>query len=187
MFNVWLNILKEAPNSVLWLMDDNKATTHQLKTYAQQKGADLNRIIFTGRAAHAEYLAKLRMADVFLDNFPYNCGSTTRDAANASLPLVTMHGKTMVSRMGLSIQKTLGASNLIAETEQGYAKIVLDLSKSMDSCLELKKTIKRNLETYQATPVRMACQLESQLTNLVSGTKSNTFGNNWWPPNLPKN
>jgi predicted O-linked N-acetylglucosamine transferase (SPINDLY family) len=178
MFNVWLNILKEAPHSVLWLMDDNKATTFQLKTYARQKGADLSRIIFTGRAAHAEYLAKLRMADIFLDNFPYNCGSTTRDAANASLPLVTMHGKTMVSRMGLSIQKALGASNLIAETEQGYVKIVLDLSNDKENCRELKQAIKRNLEIYQATPVRMTYQLESQLTNLVSGRKSNSFGYN---------
>lgn len=178
MFNVWLNILKEAPNSVLWLMDDNKATTHQLKTYAQQKGADLNRIIFTGRAAHAEYLAKLRMADVFLDNFPYNCGSTTRDAANASLPLVTMHGKTMVSRMGLSIQKALGASNLISDSAHGYTKIVVELSNDKEISRELKQTIKRNLETYQATPVRIAYQIESQLTSWVSGTKSNAFGNN---------
>jgi predicted O-linked N-acetylglucosamine transferase (SPINDLY family) len=80
--------------------------------------------------------------------------------------------------MGLSIQKALGASNLIADTEHGYVKIVLDLSNDREICRELKQTIKRNLETYQAAPVRMTYQLESQLTNLVSGTKSNTFGNN---------
>ena len=178
MLNVWLNILKLAPRSVLWLMDDNKATTYQLKNYAQEKGADLNRIVFTSRSVHAEYLAKLSVADVFLDNFPYNCGSTTRDAANASLPLVTMYGRTMVSRMGLSIQKALGTYNLIADSSHGYAMIVLELSKKRGICRDLKQTIKRNLRAHQNASARITYQLERQLTLLVAGTKSNICGNN---------
>jgi predicted O-linked N-acetylglucosamine transferase (SPINDLY family) len=178
MFNVWLDILKAATCSVLWLIDDNKTTTHQLKAYAEKKGADPSRIIFTSRAAHVEYLAKLRVADVFLDNFPYNCGSTTRDVANASLPMVTMHGKTMVSRMGLSIQIALGATNLIAHNAQEYTNIVLNLSKSTDRCDELRKVIKGNLEAYQSDPLKITYQLENELMNFVLGTKSKTFGKN---------
>lgn len=176
MFNVWLNILKDAPNSVLWLMDDNKATTHQLRTYAQQKGADLNRIIFTGRAAHMEYLAKLRLADVFLDNYPYNCGSTTRDVANAGLPMVTLHGRTMVSRMGLSIQQALGSAELIASNPTDYRNIVLNLSNNSDKRQALKQTIKRNLDAYQAVPHRMASQLERQLVKLLSSNDGSFKG-----------
>jgi predicted O-linked N-acetylglucosamine transferase (SPINDLY family) len=147
MFNVWLNILKEAPNSVLWLMDDNKATTHQLKTYAQQKGADLNRIIFTGRAAHAEYLAKLRMADVFLDNFPYNCGSTTRDVIAAGVPIVTMSGKTLVSRMGGSILTKMELKELICEDSLNYKLICVLLSNNRERLSALKRKIDIRLQS----------------------------------------
>lgn len=141
MFNVWLNILKEAPNSVLWLMDDNKATTHQLKTYAQQKGADLNRIIFTGRAAHAEYLAKLRLADVFLDNFPYNCGSTARDVIAGGLALVTISGNTFVSRMGGSILNSIHIPELVATNTKEYTEIILKLKNSKDFMRKIKEKI----------------------------------------------
>jgi predicted O-linked N-acetylglucosamine transferase (SPINDLY family) len=146
MFNVWLNILKEAPNSVLWLMDDNKATTYQLKTYAQQKGADLNRIVFTGRAAHAEYLAKLRMADVFLDNFPYNCGSTTRDVIAAGIPLITISGKTLVSRMGGSVLASLNISELITQDKANYFAKLIQMSESEQIRKDIKRRINEKLK-----------------------------------------
>ena len=141
MFATWMEILKEIPRAVLWLIDDNKATTHQLKTYAQQTGADLNRIIFTDRAAHAEYLAKLRLADVFLDNFPYNCGSTTRDVIAAGVPLITMSGKTMVSRMGGTVLARLGLSELITNCEAQYKTLCINLSRNATYLALLKTRI----------------------------------------------
>lgn len=165
MFNVWLNILKEAPNSVLWLMDDNKATTHQLKTYAQQKGADLNRIIFTSRAAHVEYLAKLRMADVFLDNFPYNCGSTTRDVIAAGVPIVTMRGKTLVSRMGGSILNSIQIPELIANNVTDYIEIIINLNKSIDSLVGIKEKIGNRLKSGNSSK-KITTSLEREIMNL---------------------
>jgi predicted O-linked N-acetylglucosamine transferase (SPINDLY family) len=165
MFNVWLNILKEAPNSVLWLMDDNKATTHQLKTYAQQKGADLNRIIFTGRAAHAEYLAKLRMADVFLDNFPYNCGSTTRDVIAAGVPIITMSGATLVSRMGGSILNSLQIPELITSSTSKYTEMAINLNNSKMSLLEIKRKIFNRLNSSNSSK-KIIRSLECELIKI---------------------
>jgi predicted O-linked N-acetylglucosamine transferase (SPINDLY family) len=103
MFATWMEILKEIPRAVLWLIDDNATTTANLKAHAQAAVADVERIVFTPRSSHQEYRAKLKLADVFLDTFPYNCGSTTNDVINAGVPLVTMSGRTMVSRMGASV------------------------------------------------------------------------------------
>lgn len=103
MFSTWLDILAEIPEAILWLIDDNAATTRNLREYSTSKNADVNRIVFSPRTAHSEYLAKLALADVFLDTFPYNCGSTSNDVISAGVPLVTMSGRTMVSRMGASI------------------------------------------------------------------------------------
>ena len=120
MFATWMDILKEIPKAVLWLIDDNATTTANLKAHAQAAGADVERIVFTPRSSHEEYRVKLKLADVFLDTFPYNCGSTTNDVINAGVPLVTMSGRTMVSRMGGSILSMFKGQDKVALNFEQY-------------------------------------------------------------------
>jgi predicted O-linked N-acetylglucosamine transferase (SPINDLY family) len=129
MFGTWMEILKEIPNSVLWLIDDNSSTTSNLRKHAKIANVDLSRIIFTPRSAHSEYKAKLKLADVFLDTFPYNCGSTSNDVLIAKVPLVSMSGRTMVSRMGESILSSISNSELATKSKSEYKKIVISISK----------------------------------------------------------
>lgn len=130
MFATWMEILKEIPNSVLWLIDDNPTTTTNLRAHAKAAKADVSRILFTPRAAHAEYKAKLKLADVFLDTFPYNCGSTTNDVIQAGVPIVTMSGRTMVSRMGGSILSAVRRKDWIASSETSYIQTVKQLANT---------------------------------------------------------
>jgi predicted O-linked N-acetylglucosamine transferase (SPINDLY family) len=123
MFATWMDILNEIPKAVLWLIDDNATTTSNLRAHALKAGADVDRILFTPRASHEEYRAKLKMADVFLDTFPYNCGSTTNDVINAGVPLVTMSGRTMVSRMGASVMSMFNGEDNVATTFEQYKQI----------------------------------------------------------------
>jgi predicted O-linked N-acetylglucosamine transferase (SPINDLY family) len=130
MFATWMELLKEIPRAVLWIIDDNATTTNNLKAHAVAANADLSRIQFTPRTTHIEYRAKLRLADVFLDTFPYNCGSTANDVVQAGVPIVTMSGRTMVSRMGGSILQAIDMSNqLISGTYSEYKAKIRALSK----------------------------------------------------------
>ncbi len=144
MFATWMKILKEIPRAVLWLIDDNPTTTANIRKHATSSNANLSRIVFTPRAAHSEYKAKLRMADVFLDNFPYNCGSTTNDAINAGLPLVTLSGKTLVSRMGKSVLSSFGVSELVTETSKQYISICILLSTDSKFSEKVRRNIALN-------------------------------------------
>ena len=137
MFNVWLKLLHQNPRNFLWLMNDNETTTRQLKNYARENGTDLNRIIFTNRSAHSEYLVKLKLADVFLDTFPYNCGSTTNDVVAMNIPIVTLCGKSMVSNMGSSILRSINRNDLIATNFDEYFEKVIALTQ-----------ISKNTENY---------------------------------------
>jgi predicted O-linked N-acetylglucosamine transferase (SPINDLY family) len=143
MFATWMEILKEIPRAVLWLIDDNPTTTANIKKHAISAKADVSRILFTGRSAHVEYKAKLKLADVFLDTFPYNCGSTTNDVINADIPMVTMSGRTMVSKMGKSILNRIGRNNLITNSREEYTRTVCALSNSLDT-EQTKKTIQKD-------------------------------------------
>jgi predicted O-linked N-acetylglucosamine transferase (SPINDLY family) len=127
MFSTWLDILAEIPEGILWLIDDNAATTRNLREYATSKKADVNRIVFSPRTAHSEYLAKLALADVFLDTFPYNCGSTSNDVISAGVPLLTMQGNTMVSKMGSSILNSSQLANTIADSFENYKATCLNI------------------------------------------------------------
>ena len=130
MFSSWMELLEEIPRAVLWIIDDNPTTTANLKVHAVASKADSKRIQFTPRTTHIEYKAKLKLADVFLDTFPYNCGSTTNDVVQAGVPIVTMSGRTLVSRMGGSILQATGRSEeLIANSNSEYKDKIKALSE----------------------------------------------------------
>jgi predicted O-linked N-acetylglucosamine transferase (SPINDLY family) len=65
-----------------------------------------------------------------LDTYPYNCGSTTNDVINAGVPIVTISGKTMVSRMGGSILNAIGVYFLVCVNYLEYTKIVIFLYRN---------------------------------------------------------
>jgi len=129
MYATWMTLLKEIPKAILWIIDDNPATTSNLKAHATAANIDLNKIKFTPRTTHIEYKAKLRLADVFLDTFPYNCGSTSNDVINAGVPLVTISGKSLVSRMGGSILKHAKLESTICYASSEYVEKIITLAR----------------------------------------------------------
>lgn len=129
LFDAWLSILQAHPQAVLWLMDDNADTTRHLKNFAASKQIDLQRLVFSPRVGHEVFRARLGLADVFLDTYPYNCGSTSKDVIDAGVPLVTLCGNSMVSRMGASMLNALDLPQLIAHDMAQYQDIVLQLAR----------------------------------------------------------
>ena len=126
-FASWMRLLKRIPEAVLWLIDDNAVGTRNLRQEALQAGVALDRIVFMPRVAHNEFCARLKLADVYLDTFPYNCGSTSNDVIAAGLTLVTRYGRTMVSRMGLSLLSAVQAPQTAVATQQDYEDKVLEV------------------------------------------------------------
>jgi predicted O-linked N-acetylglucosamine transferase (SPINDLY family) len=127
-FSSWLRLLQRIDGAVLWLLDDNPVTTRALKDHARDQGADLQRLVFAPRCDPQRFRAQLRLADVYLDTYPYNCGSTSNDVVNAGVPLVSRFGPTLVSRMGLSILSELGRTDLAVPDQQAYEDKVFEVA-----------------------------------------------------------
>lgn len=127
MFATWMRLLKRIPDSVLCLIDDNSAGTANLREQADQHGVAQDRLIFLPRTPHHNFCAQLSLLDVYLDTYPYNCGSTTNDVVHAGLPLITLCGKTMVSRMGASMLTSLGMEENIAHSYAEYEDKVIHI------------------------------------------------------------
>jgi len=162
LFKVWLDLLHVIPHAVLWLVDDNAAATANLKAFIYRNGAPVDRIVFTPRAQYDEYKQRLKIADVFLDTFPYNCGSTTNNVVQAGLPMVTMYGKTMVSRMGLSILSSMDLAHYCVDNEDDYKARVSEIAGlSSDERTALREKI-RKIKPNQSA-------LSQELEGLIQG------------------
>lgn len=163
MFACWMRLLRRIPQAILWLMDDNPRTTETLKAEARKHGMAADRLVFTTRSAHSQYRAKLALSDVFLDSHPYNCGSTTRDVLNAGVPLVTLSGKTMVSRMGGSILTALNLTQWIAHDVQTYEDKVVALSQDRDQLALIKSDLRSRIAQAHQQPKRLTRSIEKGL------------------------
>jgi len=108
-FDSWLRILTQVPKSVLWLYSDgNAAAESNLLRAASKRNVASERIMFARRVPHAMYLERLALADLFLDTWYYNAHTTCSDALWAGLPVVTLRGTTMASRVGASVLHAAG-------------------------------------------------------------------------------
>jgi predicted O-linked N-acetylglucosamine transferase (SPINDLY family) len=146
LFTSWTNILKRSEKAILWLIDDNEVTTKELRHKAHLRGIADHQLVFSPRVTHSEYQSRIKLADVFLDSFPYNCGSTTRDVINCGTPIVTCSGRTMVSRMTGSILNSLDLNELITQDLQAYEDLIVELSQNSASVNRLKKSLAIKLD-----------------------------------------
>lgn len=144
LFSVWMNILRRVPNSVLWLVADHPEVRENLYRHTEEAGIDRNRIIFNGRAVPAEYLARYQLADLFLDTFPFNAGTTASDALWAGLPLLTCAGQTFASRMAGSLLRAVDLPQLITYNFADYEEKAVELASHPQRIASMKRQLHAN-------------------------------------------
>lgn len=120
MFEAWLSILHQAPDAVLWLADDNQWSQVAMRRAAVAAGVDPERLLFAERCAPDIYMARLGLADLFLDTFPYNAGTVASDAIRMQLPIVTLPGRSFASRMAARLLDVYGVTAGIAKDVDAY-------------------------------------------------------------------
>lgn len=126
-FGRWMRILAGVEAGVLWLLDPGPAARGNLQREAQSRGIDPGRLVFGGRLPQAEYLARYRSADLFLDTLPFNGGTTASDALWAGLPVLTQAGESFAGRMAASLLFALGLPGLVAASAEAYESLAIAL------------------------------------------------------------
>jgi predicted O-linked N-acetylglucosamine transferase (SPINDLY family) len=163
----WLRILQRADRAVLWLLDDNPWATAALRGHVTAAGLDPKRLIFSTRSTHAEYREKLTLADIYLDTYPYNAGSTARDVLDAGVPIVTLSGRTPVSRMAGGLLHAAGLDELIATSWESYETLVVQLTEDAMGREALKTRMRELQPEWRSAPARFVASLEKELFQLV--------------------
>lgn len=142
LWKIWMTLLQQIPNSVLWLVSRNELTNQNFCNAATHYGISSERILFAGRVPRVEdHLARYRLADVFLDTWPYNAHSTAADALLAGLPVVTYMGSSFASRVAGSLLSSLGLTELIAHSWDDYIQIAMRLATDQTWNTELRQKL----------------------------------------------
>lgn len=129
-FKSWMRILKQVPNSVLWLLADNEWALENMRREADAHGIGRERLILAPRVAPTEYLARFQLADLMLDTFPYNAGTTASDALWMGLPIVTYSGRSYISRMAGSLLTNVGLPDLVTFSLADYERLAVQLGNN---------------------------------------------------------
>ena len=147
MFDCWMDLLKQTPGSVLWLIDDNPVATENLKREAETRGVEPGLLVFAGRVPKDRHLARHGLADLGLDTRIYNGGVTTWDALAAGLPVLTLRGGHVPSRATASMLPSLGIPELITQDIDAYRTLALEMAGNSDELERVKSIIAKNSRT----------------------------------------
>lgn len=146
MLGVWAGILQEVPNSRLLLKAAAFAAASACdrinRTLAGQ-GIDLSRVTLLGpRPDLASHLAAYAEIDIALDTFPYNGTTTICEALWMGVPVITLAGKTHVSRVGLSLLTSLDLPDLLVSTSDDYVQAAVALCKNRERRNDLRMNLR---------------------------------------------
>ena len=145
----------------------NKIALQNLYNEAEKRSVSKERLIFCEREVVGidkeqerigRYLASYKLADLFLDTWPYNAGTTAVDALWAGLPVVTKAGKSIGGRMATGALTSANMIELITHTEEEYENLVVKLATNKNYLKSVKIKLKNNIST-------------SPLFNSVNNTK----------------
>ncbi len=182
-FAVWMRILQQTPDSVLWLLDCNSWASANLRQAATKTGVDETRLIFAPRVTIAEHLARHAHADLFLNTAPYNAHTTASDALLMGLPLLTCTGETLASRVATSLLRHINLPELIAKNWQEYEQKAVSLAQNPAMFSQLKQQLTAQIKSAPLSdssafnPAQFSRNLEQQYQQVWQTYQQQTTAN----------
>jgi len=123
-WEVWMQVLRDNPGSVLWLRRFHARVQENLKAHAAAANISSARLVFAGRLPdRAAHLARHRLAHLFLDTPRFGGHSTLADVVWAGVPSIVLPGEIMASRIGASLVSAVGAGAFVARNLEDYRQM----------------------------------------------------------------
>jgi predicted O-linked N-acetylglucosamine transferase (SPINDLY family) len=144
---LWMRILSGVPQSTMFLYAENDIVENNLRAQAKLLGVNPARLVFGKRISVPEYLARYKVADLFLDTFPYNAGTTASDALWAGVPVLTRTGDVFASRVAGSLLNAMGLPELITDNAEDYVLKAIELGNHPSKLAEIKAKLAHNIPT----------------------------------------
>lgn len=146
-FDSWMRILRQAEGSVLWLLESAAPYADNLRQEAEKRGVAADRLIFAPDLPTDQHLARLKLADLFLDSLPYNAHTTASDALWAGVPLLTCTGGTFPGRVAASLLLAAGLPELITDKPADFEALAVRLAHNPAELKDLRDKLAANKDS----------------------------------------
>jgi predicted O-linked N-acetylglucosamine transferase (SPINDLY family) len=148
-FDVWMRLLRAVDRSLLWLSEPNDSARRNLVAEAENRGVGRDRLVFAPFLPDLDdHLARLTLADLFLDTLPCNAHTTASDALFMGVPVITTPGPTFAGRVAASLLSAVGLPELIAPSLAVYEARALELVCDPQALCAIKAKLKANRATF---------------------------------------
>lgn len=167
-FDIWMRLLRTVEGSVLWLSSLNSSAIGNLRRVAKDQNIAPERLIFATRLPRVEdHLARLRLADLFLDTLPYNAHSTACDALWAGLPVLTSQGRSFAGLVATSLLHAIGLPEMVTTSLAEYEQLALTLAFDSKRLASIRAKLMLNRDTDPLFDTeRLTRDLESAYTTM---------------------
>jgi predicted O-linked N-acetylglucosamine transferase (SPINDLY family) len=145
--SLWARVLGKLKDSHLALLSRVGSRRQRTLEFLEREGVEAHRVEFVDFRPRREYLELYHRLDIVLDTFPYNGHTTSLDALWMGVPVVSLAGKTPVSRAGLSQLTNLGLPELVAHSEEDYVRIAGELAGDLPRLAQLRSTLRARMQT----------------------------------------
>jgi glycosyltransferase involved in cell wall biosynthesis/predicted O-linked N-acetylglucosamine transferase (SPINDLY family) len=184
MQETWAKILRAVARSRLVLLpfNPNWATSFPVKQFAgtlaaafRRHGVAEDRFLLTpSLPSRADVKALEKLADVYLDTFPFSGSISVFDPLELGLPTVIWEGKTPRSRMAATMLRELEIPELIAFDEATYIEITVRLATDSAWRAQIRQRILVGMSRQPgfSNPAQYGAHLGDLLEELVRGKKS---------------
>jgi protein O-GlcNAc transferase len=156
LLKLWARVLDAVPGSRLVLL----APPGSRRQWVGQTLGD--RVDFVSRQSRERYLKYYHRIDLGLDTLPYNGHTTTLDSLWMGVPVVTLVGRTVVGRAGLSQLSNVGLAELAATTPEQFVELAAILAADLPRLAGIRRTLR---DRMRASPLidaaRFARDIES--------------------------
>ena len=141
MFDIWMRLLAGVPGSVLWLLSPYDFPKPHLRREAEARGIDPARLVFADALPQDRHLARLPLADLFLDTLPVNAHTTASDALWMGLPVLTCEGDTFAGRVAASLLLAVNVIELVTTNLADYEARALRLAREPATLSEIRTRV----------------------------------------------
>lgn len=155
---IWARVMAQVPECVLWLLGETPGVQQRLRQEIAAHGIAPERLVFAERCSYAEHLARLRLADLFLDTLPFNAGATASDALWAGVPVLTCAGEAFAARMAGSLLRAIGLPELITHDTTDYEKRALELARDRNGLKALRARLAAHRDTQTLFQTEAYCR-----------------------------
>jgi predicted O-linked N-acetylglucosamine transferase (SPINDLY family) len=157
-FAGWMRILNQVEGSVLWLLESTAPYPDNLRREAEKHGVAAERLIFAPDLPTDQHLARLQLADLFLDSLPYNAHTTASDALWTGVPLLSCRGRTFPGRVATSLLLAAGLPELVTETTADFEAMAVRLAGDSKALKVLRDRLAQNKSTCALFDTNRFCR-----------------------------